>query len=92
MMAKRRQVEKKKMGHCVGGCEGGCWSLLSSHPQDDRSRFSVDSGQECRLRHDDTAPATISGLREAHILNILWLFQAQKDDKTDLAHLEAHAH
>lgn len=33
-----------------------------------------------------------SGLREALILNILWLFQAQKDYKTDLAHLEACTH
>lgn len=31
MMAKRRQAEKKKMGHCVGGCEvgvGGCGGVL----------------------------------------------------------------
>ncbi|CAG05633.1 unnamed protein product [Tetraodon nigroviridis] len=55
-MAKRMQAEEKKMGHCVW--RGEDWGLLSSHPQGDGSRFSVDSGRECGVRHDDTATAT----------------------------------
>lgn len=45
MMAKRMKAEEKKMGHCFEFTPSG-------------GQLTVDSGQECRVRHDDTATAT----------------------------------
>lgn len=90
-MAKRMQAEDKKMGHCCFFWGGG---LEPPELTPSGWQVTVQCGQWTTVKGEPWwySYSHQSGISEALILNILWLFQARKDCKTDLAHLEACAH